>query len=154
MAQYSLANYKLSVKIPDTLASSLMVNEQNSITIGGSGSYLDSISIHINKDLWSIEGDSTGSYVYNKNLDRTGDVTVSLNMMSPQVAQFKILCDLYYQSENEYEGLTLTLMDNNSNLIVTCHDCLLSKIPDQQFQDTSQNQSWTFLCGKVDYNHS
>ena len=154
MMQYSLANYKLTVKIPDSLASSLMVNERNEITIGGQGSYLSSITISHNANLWSLKGDSTGSYVYNKNLDRTGQVDVSLNMLASQVSQFKILCDLYYMSETDYDGLTLTVTSNDGKLVVTCYDCLLQKIPDQEFQSEAQDQTWTFLCGKVSYNHS
>lgn len=146
MARYSLAKYILTVSIPDNLVAEF---GDRSVSIGGEGSYTDSITITRSVETWTTEGDSTGSYVHNQNLNKTGTAEVSLNQLSPQIAKFKTLCNLYSNADAEYDGLTLELSDTAGNVIATCNDCLINKIPDQQFQATAQNQSWVFTCGQI-----
>jgi len=153
MATYSLSRYKLSITYPDSLAAELSQNfgANGSITIGGEGSYLESFSFSQTNNTWSVDGDNTGSYVFNKNLDRTGTAQLTLNQMSNQVIMFKNLAKYYYTNNLE-EGLTLTLtkFDNDNEVIVTCTDCFITKIPDQQFQNEAQTQTWEFVVGIID----
>lgn len=144
--RYSLTKYYLSIAIPSSLASEFGTD---SITIGGTGSYLSQISISLNKNLWETQGDSTGSWIHNQNLDRTGTASVQLNQLSKNIAKFKTLCNIYYDATKDYDGLTLTITDADSNKIATCDDCYISKIPNQEFGDTATTQTWEFTCGRI-----
>lgn len=149
MARYSLANYTLTISISTELAGDFGIE---TLTVGGEGSYLDNISINLNDNLWSTEGDATGSWVHNKNLNRTGTCSVTLSMLSDNVARFITLCNLYYNSTNNYSGLTMALRSSDEKTIATCDDCYIQKIPNQEFQSTAQNQTWVFTCGKITFN--
>ena len=145
--RYSLSRYILTIAIPAKLGFG-----SKTLSVGGEASYLDSITISFNNALWSTTGDATGSWVHTKNLDRTGTVTVSLSQLANNVSQFKTLCSTYFNAESDYDGLTLTLKDIDGNEIASCEDCYITKIPDQGFQSTAQQQSWTFTCGKITFN--
>lgn len=147
--RYSLAKYILTITIPANLVGEFGTQ---SISVGGENSYLESINITFASTLWETAADSTGSWVHNQNLDRSGTVVVNLNQLSVNVAKFKRLCNLFFNSNAEYDGLTLELADTSGNIIATCNDCLVQKIPDQSFQSTAQYQSWTFTCGKITIN--
>lgn len=146
--KYSLSKYILTVSIGPTVSS---LFGAKSISVGGVGSYTDSITIEQTNDQWSLQGDATGGYVFNKSNDRTGTATVSLSQLSEKVAQFKTLCNVYYTSEEIDEGLTLELRSLDGVVVATCDDCLVKKIPAQAFASEADKQSWEFLCGKVTF---
>ena len=141
---YSLANHILTLAIPSQLAASFGAEY---VSIGGEGSYLNTINVSLNNDLFSTTGDYTGSWHHNKNLNATGEISVALNQMSPQIARFKRLCNLF--RSGEYSGLTLTLKTLQGTLIATGEDCYIKKIPEQAFGNEAADQTWTFTCGKV-----
>lgn len=146
MARYSLAKYLLTVSIPRALADKFGAG---TITVGGEGSHTSSISIAYKESLWTTEGDSTGSWVHNKNLDRTGTATVVLNQLASNVVKFKTLCNIFYDSSEDYDGLTLTLTDSEGQKIATCEDCYITTIPAQEFGNTATTQNWEFTCGRI-----
>ena len=146
MKRYCLANYILTIDIPSDIGFG-----SQSISIGGEGSYLDSISIKANTELFKLDADSTGSWVYTKNLDRSGEIEVSIKQVSDKVAVFKALMNIYINLSSEASGLTMTLRDSLNNTIAVCEDCLLNKIPDQTFKDSPDSQSWSFLSGKITF---
>ena len=146
MKRYCLANYILTADIPEDIGFGTQ-----SVSIGGEGSYTDSISIKLNQNMFSTEGDSTGSWVHVKNLDSTGTVDISIKQVSDKVATFKAIVNIYSKLTNEASGMTLTLRDTLNNTVCTCYDCLLEKIPDQTFGSTPTSQSWTFTCGKITF---
>ena len=146
MAKYSLAKYILTISIPASVAALFGLN---SISVGGSGSYTESITIRFNAEEWSVEGDATGSYVMNRNNNRTGTVEVSLNQLSDRVRQFITLCNIYKSSNTIEEGLTLELRSLDGVMVATCLDCMVQKIADQAFAATAANQSWTFVSGSI-----
>lgn len=150
--RYSLADYILSISFPDDFASKAGLL-QSTIEVGGEGSYLDSMNVSLDNQLWTTEGDSTGSWVHNKNLSRTGKVTISLNQLSTKVAKFKEICKLYYSVNDSFSGAEVTLRPVNSNedMIVRCKDCYFTKIPDQSFQSTAQMQTWELTCGQITF---
>ena len=145
--RYSLANYILSVDSNDPEIKSIF----GTISIGGEGSYVGSINLSLANPQWSTTGYSTGGWVHNKNLDRHGTATVSLNQLSEPVAKFIQLCKLYY-STTDYEGFTLSLTDVAGNNIASCIDCYISQIPDQTYEDQAGMQSWAFTCGQINFN--
>lgn len=141
--KYSLANHVLSIEPVDASIRDMF----GTISVGGEGSYLDSITISITPSLWDTTGYATGGWVHNKNLSRVGTATISLNQMSDQVSVLKRLCNMFYSAD--YEGFTLTVTNNEGTKLATCTDCYIQKIPDQQFQASAQTQSWVFTCGKI-----
>lgn len=146
MKRYCLANYILTADIPADIGFGTQ-----SVSIGGEGSYLDSISISLTNALFTTESDSTGSWVHVKNLDKSGTITVSVKQISDKVALFKALVNVYSNIDSDAAGMTLTLRDTLNNTIAVCEDCVVSKIPDQSFGSTPSTQSWTFNAGKISF---
>lgn len=146
---YSLAKYKLSIQLPENFASQVGLGDSSIISIGGEGSYLDTISYSYTGDMYSTKGDTTGSWVHDKNLDRTGSVSISIHQLSPQIAMFKKVVNLYYQSGDNYEGLQLSLKDSAGQEIMSAEDCFFTQIPEQSFKDTSDSQTWNLTCGRI-----
>lgn len=144
--KYSLANYILSIESNDPEIKRIF----GTISVGGEGNYLGSMTFSIANPIWSTTGYATGAWVHNKSLDRHGTATLSLAQISEPVAKFIQLCKLYYSGD--YEGFTLTLSDIAGNRIVTGVDCYITQIPDQVYENESANQSWTFTCGQINYN--
>lgn len=149
MAKYSLSKYILTISIPSEIAGQFGAS---TISVGGEGSYLDSISISYSTSRWNTKGDATGSWVHEENLDRTGSAAVTLNQLSDKVAKFIRLCNLYYNTDVDLDGLTLELNDTSGNNIATCNDCVIKEIPNQDFGSESANQEWVFNCGKITFN--
>lgn len=144
--KYSLANYILSIDANDPEIKQMF----GTISIGGEGSYLGSISLSIANPMWTTTGFSTGAWVHNKNLDRHGTATVTLSQLSETVSRFIQLCKLYYASD--YNGFTISLSDISGNRIATGVDCYITKIPDQTYENQAGNQTWEFTCGQINYN--
>ena len=143
--KYSLANYILSIEpLDDTLKSIF-----GTTSIGGEGNALDSIVLSQPTDMFSTSGYATGAWVHNKNLDRHGTATISLNQLSDRVGRFIQMAKLFISGD--YDGFTLSLSDINGNKIATCVDCYITKIPDQSYANESANQSWVFTCGQINY---
>lgn len=146
--KYSLSKYILTISIPASVAAQFGVS---TISVGGVGSYTESITIEQTADQWTVQGDATGGYVFNKSNDRTGSVQVSLNQLSERVAQFKALCNIYYSSEEIDEGLTLELRSLDGVMVATCDDCMVRKIPAQAFAESAAYQTWELLAGKITF---
>lgn len=146
MKRYSLANYILSINPNDDNIKNMF----GTISLGGEGNYLDNISIGGLPNLWDTTGFATGAWVHNKNLSKVGTATVNLSQLSEQINKFIKLCNIYYSGD--YDGLTLSLSDNQGNKVCTCVDCYIQKIPDQEFGATAGMQSWVFTCGQINFN--
>lgn len=144
--KYSLANYILSIDSNDAQIKNIF----GTISIGGEGSYLDSITLNNDATIYTTQGYATGGYVHTKSLDRHGKAVISLNQLSDKVSRFIQLAKL--SLSGDYEGFTLSLTDIDGNKIATCIDCYIEKIPDQAFGQSAQNQTWSFTCGQVNYN--
>ena len=147
--KYSLANYILTIKANDPAMNGIF-GSSNSVSVGGEGSYTDSINISMNSQIWQTTGFATGGWVHDKSLDRTGMATVSLSQLSDRVAKFKTLCNMYFSGD--YEGLTMILNDSDGNEVAKCEDCFVTKIPDQSFGSKASMQNWSFTCGKITIN--
>lgn len=143
--KYSLANYILSIQPNDTTLRTMFSN----VSIGGEGSASDSIVITLDNDIWKTSGFATGAWVHDKHLARNGKVTISVSQLSEKVAKFKQMCNIFYNGE--YDGFTLSLVDNTGNKVCTCVDCYITKIPDQEFKESAQMQTWTFTCGEITF---
>lgn len=144
--KYSLANYILSIQ-PDDPALARMFN---TVSVGGEGDALSTISISLDADLWSTDGFATGAWVHNKNLSRIGSISVTISQLSDRITKFKQMCNVYYN--NDYSGFTLTLSDSEGNKVCTALDSYLTKIPEQSFTESAGTQTWNFTCGEITFN--
>ena len=151
MARYSLANYTLAITLPSELATILGLTGSESLVVGVEGSYLDTFAVELDNDMFSTKGDATGSWVHDKNLSRVGKAEISLNQLSDRVAKFKKIVNIYYQSGTDYDGVNLSLVDNQGNEIANCVDCYFIKIPRQEFGQESGNQTWSLTCGQITF---
>ncbi len=143
--RYSLANYILSVK-PDDPAINAMFG---TISIGGEGNAVGSITLETSNDMWQTKGYATGAWIHSKNLSRIGTATISLSQLTDAVAKFKTLCNKFYQAD--YAGFTLTLSDIDGNKIADCIDAYIRKVPAQENGETAADQQWVFTCGQIVY---
>lgn len=145
--RYSLSDYTATIKLPASLSAIA-----SSISIGGQGSYLDTVDVGLDNDLWSMSSYSTGGYVLNKNLARTGTITFTLNQLADVCSRLRTLQAAYYPSDAEAIDDPCTIeISNKEGTIVSATDCYLQKIPNQQYQAQASTQSWTFLCGVINF---
>ena len=146
--RYSLADYQVTIDIPVELGFGV-----TSITIGGDGDYMSSIAISTENNLYDIETDAAGNWLYNKNLARNGTVELNIQQVSDRVAELKTLFGLFYKSQTQSNGLTITVATAGSeDIIATCEDCVIANPPSQVFGETSAEQTWSLLSGKITYN--
>ena len=159
---YSLADYQLTIGIPENIARNLNLRDSQgnlltAMTIGGpgengEGSFVGSLSVQRTENLWNTEGDATGSWYHNKNLNKTGTMTLSLNYISEQTIELYQLFSIFESIQENSEGLTLTINTNASEettALATGNDCYISKPANLDLQDTSQPLSWEFTCGQI-----
>ena len=143
--KYNLSDYVLSIKSTDPSIDGMF----GTISIGGDGSYTDSISVTLNQKLWAVESFATGGYVHNKNVARDGTVEARLSQLSDQVRNLIRLVNTYYDTGSSDAPLTMTLTDRNERIACEMKDVYPSAIPSQDFQSTAQLQTWSFSCGKI-----
>lgn len=161
MTRYSLTDYILSVKVPDELRDVFLGTDDtidaksNIISIGGDNSYTGSISIQNNPQMFTTEGDVTGSWVHNKSKNQTGTIHISINQVSDKVLQLVRLYQTYYASDTITEGLTLTVSkatgNGNQESVCVGTDCYIQQRPDVSYGDTASTQEWVFTCGRVSF---
>ena len=154
MSRYSLADYRVTIEglLPG-------ISDPIRITIGGAGengegSCLGEIKVTRNTELWNTVADATGSWVHNRNLDKTGTVELSLRQVSDDVVRLIQLCSSYENVTSDATGLTITVSPSHSYSVKAeafCNDCFPVKVPDQVFGDTAAEQSWVFTCGQVKF---
>lgn len=140
--RYSLTDYLLTIKLPEEIAG------YTEVTIGGEGSYLESININPQGTLYTTEADDTGAWIHSKSLDRHGQVQVSLNQLSEKSAILRNLCNCFYNHDYD-KGMTITVQGLNGNTVATCNDCYIANMPSVPLQNRAQNQTWTFTCGQI-----
>lgn len=149
---YSLSRYILSISTNNPEYQKIIGAD---FTLGGTGevadNFLNSITFSTTGTLWSVKGNARGSYVFDKNLDKSGTVSISLNQLSEAVARFKQLAEYMYTHDDD-STLTMTLKSGDEGEeIVTCTDCLIQSIPNQDFSSTSGDQEWVFVVGRINY---
>lgn len=147
MKRYSLANYTLSI----TPSASVAAQGFSTITIGGTDQYVGSITVGNETNIWSTAGFATGAWVHNKNLDRTGTISVSVSQLADQVLYFIRLANIYF-SASDFAGCELSISDTNGNPIASANDCYPTKIPEITYGASAGSISLSFTCGRVSFN--
>lgn len=157
---YSLADYKVAIQIP-AIPGVPGLETAMEFTIGGAGndyegSCVGEIRVSRNNDTWTTEADPTGSWVHNKNLDRTGRVQISIRQVSDYIIKFICICQAYEKVSSGHgnSGIGITVLpDNGSGAsgFAQAIDCFPVKIPDQVFGSTAQDQEIVFTSGRVTF---
>lgn len=160
--RYSLADYQVTIEVdesaPEAIAGTKIsiggpgevVNSTNGLK-GNVGSFVGSVTLKRNKELWETEGDRTGSWVHNQNLDRTGTCEIEIRQVSDMVVKLSQLCAIFEDVSSSIKGLTITVNSTSASggTVAVCNDCYIQKVPDQAFGETAALQTWTFTCGQV-----
>ena len=158
--RYALADYILTITLPDNriLESYIQLPEgTKAFSIGGpgenglDGSFLGSITAKRNEDVWRTEGDPTGSWVHNKSLDRTGEISLEIMQVSDEVIRLSIICNAFQSIQEGIPGLgiTITSAADNNNIVATAHDCYITKVPDHDFGESAKTFTFNFTCGRI-----
>lgn len=142
--KYSLADYILTIRPDDS-----RLRRFYTATVGGEGNALDSIEINYANNMWETTSYATGSWVHNKNLARNGVVQISLSQLTDNVTKFMYLANAFFSQD--YQGLTLSLVDSTGQEIALCEDCYFTKIPTQAYGPSAANQTWQLTCGKITF---
>lgn len=136
--KYSLADYQVSLADDDL----------TKITVGGRGAFLGSISVSWSSNVWDKQMDVTGSGVYNKNYDRSGEIRLSLNQLASNTIELMKLWTEYYGDGDNNRTLDITISRNGED-VIEASTCVLSKMPDWQAQDTAGNREFVFLSMEI-----
>ena len=160
--KYSLADYQLTIGIPESVAQKLGLRDEQgnlltSFSIGGpgengEGSFLGQILVSRTNNLWETEGDATGSWVHNKSLNRIGTIELQIKQISDNVIRLAQICDIYESIQENVEGLTLTINSSatdESTPMATGVDSCIQKQADLTLAETAGLLTWTFTCGQV-----
>lgn len=146
MKRYSLANYQLTIEANDPSLASMF----GSITIGGEGQHVGSVSFARTNNAFNTTSFATGAWVHNKNLSRVGTVSLSLNQLSNHIQTLMRMSDAFLT--NDYDGFTLTLTSLTGEKVADAIDAYITRVPAQTFAESAEMQTWEFTCGKVNFN--
>ena len=143
--RYSLTNYILSLEPNDPQIKSMF----GTISIGGEGSYVGSVSFNRQANMFDTQGYATGAWVHNKNLSRVGTATVQLNQLSDAVSKFIKLAETFYSGD--FDGFTISLVSITGEKVASGIDSYFTKVPSQDFAESAGNQTWELTCGQVNF---
>lgn len=165
--QYSLADYQLTIGLTNSLAERLGLRDSSgnlltNFVIGGpgedgQGSFVGQIVVNRAENLMTTEGDATGSWVHNKNLNRTGTISIEITQISDQIVTLIQLCQIIESVQSNMPGLDLTISSAASELattMVTGRDSYIQKLPDLRLADTAGRLNWVFTCGQIIYEYA
>ena len=165
--QYSLADYQLTIGLSDSVAQLLGLRDSfgnllTNFSIGGpgednEGSFVGQIIVNRVQDLFTTTGDATGSWVHDKNLNRTGTIQIDITQISDDIVTLVQLCQIFESVQTNMPGLELTInsvASNTATTMVTGRDAYIQKLPELTLGEQAQKLSWTFTCGQIIYEHS
>jgi len=164
---YSLADYQLTIGLSDSVASLLGLRDSygnllTNFSIGGpgengEGSFVGQIVVNRAQDLFTTTGDATGSWVHDKNLNRTGTITIDITQISDTIVTLVQLCQIFESIQSNMPGLQLTInsvASSTAETMVTGKDCYIQKLPELTLGESAGRLSWVFTCGQIVYEHS
>ena len=165
--QYSLADYQLTIGLSDNIAQRLGLRDAygnllTNFSIGGpgedgQGSFVGQIVVNRVQDLFTTTGDPTGSWVHDKNLNRTGTIAIDITQISDDIITLVQLCQIFESVQTNMPGLELTInsvASETATTMVTGKDCYIQKLPEFTLGETASRLTWTFTCGQIIYEHS
>ena len=154
--RYSLADHTVVVTMPTiTNIPGLDSISGKQLYFGGpgqnnlDGSFMGSISVSRANDTWSTEGDSTGSWVHNKNLNRTGSVQMTIRQVSDDIIYLMMIAQMF-ENYHISQGMDIEIF-NGDLTVARAEDCYLTKIPDQIYGESAATQDWVWTSGRVTF---
>ena len=164
---YSLADYQLTIGLGDSIAARLGLRDSygnllTNFSIGGpgengEGSFVGQITVNRAEDLFTTTGDHTGSWVHDKNLNRTGTITIDITQISDDIVTLVQLCQIFESVQSNMPGMELTInsvASSASATMVTGRDCYIQRLPELPLGENAQRMSWVFTCGQITYEYA
>lgn len=154
--RYSLADHRVVVTLPENFYIGSVNVGGKQIVFGGAGetgmegSFMGQISITRNSEMFTTTGDVTGSWVHNKSLDRTGTVELQIRQISDDVVKLRMICMALEEAETQSDGILIEVY-NNDDLVEKAEDCVIQKQVDDVLGESADNQTWTWLAGRVTF---
>ena len=145
--RYALSDYIMTITIPRNIRDAASLAP--TLSIGGEGSFVGSISVSQTTLTWQTTGDATGSWVHRKHLSRVGTASLSLNMVSSSIVKLTKVFNLYFDTNIADEGIDIVVSSADSKIVATCTDCYIQKVPDISFTEEPGTREWQFTCGIV-----
>ena len=142
--RYSLADHLVKVTLPANVIVGGVNIGGMVLEFGGpgnnkqTGSFAGEISVERSSDTWTTEGDPTGSWVHNKNLNKTGTVSLQLRQVADDVIRLQMLAQVF--ENNDFPGCNIEVF-NGSDTVARAEDCYISRVPSQVFGDTAAMQT-------------
>lgn len=125
------------------------------IIFGGNKSMLGSITLSRANERFSAEGDATGGFIINENLDKTGEVTISIRQFAPLVNTLTNVFNSYddggdYAINTTNAGaLTITVMYHGETVAVAKGAFL--NMSELGFEEEAGDRDFTFVAGEVEF---
>lgn len=144
--RYSLAQVRIEIG---------RSRDSNPISFGGQKSMLGSVTFSRANDRFTAEGDPTGGYIINENLDATGEVVISIRQFASLV---NTLTNIFnsYDDDNAYGALS----DNQGSVNITVYyrnkivgnakGCYLN-MPEHAFEEEAGDRDFSFVAGEVNF---
>lgn len=152
--RYSLADHLVKVTLPANVIVGGVNIGGMVLEFGGpgnnkqTGSFTGEISVERSSDTWTTEGDPTGSWVHNKNLNKTGTVSLQLRQVADDVIRLQMLAQVF--ENNDFPGCNIEVF-NGSDTVARAEDCYISRVPSQVFGDTAAMQTWSWTAGRITF---
>lgn len=156
--RYALTDYILTITIDENSALPGISGTSYSIGgpgLSGQGSFIGGITLTRNEQAWSTAGDYTGSWVHNKNNNKTGTCQLDINQISDDVIRLAQICAIYESVQESVPGFSIQIKAayknsiSGSDVVATCNDCYIQKIPDLKLANEADIQEWVFTCGQI-----
>ncbi len=169
--RYSLASVSVVITFPKSVVTGTGEEEitaNRPYRFGGQGSMIGTISLARNNDRFSADGDATGGFAINENLDATGTVTISIKQFAPLVSTLTSLFNKYDSdldnSESTYVdpekgtiGFNGDLLSSTTievyyagTLIGSAKGCYLN-MPELSLEEENSSRDFTFVSGAISF---
>lgn len=157
---YSLADYDFTIRSinPDGTNTSDGFN----FTLGGAGNFLGGVKVDFDGEIWSKDADVLGNVIYTKSYDRSGKITITLNMLAEKVKVFSKIIQLYYGGSirnRNYADVkdiffSITIKKHGSSYEnlkpeVEATYCVLQGNPSIEFGESAGTRDFVFLAAEV-----
>lgn len=157
---YSLADYDFTIRSINE--NGVPTEDGFNFTLGGAGNFLGSVKVDFDGKIWEKEADVLGNVVFTKSYDRSGTITISLNMLAEKVKVFHKIIQLYYGGSirnRNYEDVkdlffSITIKKHGldtSNLKpeIEATYCVLQSNPSIEFGEKPGSRDFVFLAAEI-----
>lgn len=123
-------------------------------SFGENKSMVGSITFSRANDRFSVEGDSTGGYIVNETLDKTGEVVISIRQFAPLVKSLTSLfkkydTDSFGWDSNNQGAVTITASFQGKKIAVATGAFL--NMAELAYEEEASDRDFTFVAGEVNF---